>query len=84
VIQRAVAYADRPDIQLDALPTHVQRPSQAVPQGDASLRAWTARHVVTVLEQCGGNKRLACRRLGISYHTLQAHLAKRRPLGHAA
>jgi transcriptional regulator with AAA-type ATPase domain len=27
-----------------------------------------------VLERCQNNKRRACRELGISYHTLRAHL----------
>jgi DNA-binding NtrC family response regulator len=83
VIQRALAWTDSSEIQLDALPPHVQRPRDDV-RVDASLRAWTARHVVTVLQQCAGNKRLACRRLGISYHTLQAYVAKCRSLPRAA
>ena len=75
VIQCALAWTDGPEVQVDALPAHIQRPREDV-RVDRSLRAWTARHVVAVLRQCGGNKRLACLRLGISYHTLQAHLRK--------
>jgi predicted NAD/FAD-binding protein len=38
-----------------------------------------------MLERCGGNKREACRVLGISYHTLQAYLHYRdRPRRQAA
>jgi DNA-binding NtrC family response regulator len=75
VIQCALAWTDGPEVQVEALPAHIQRPREDV-RVDRSLRAWTARHVVAVLRQCGGNKRLACLRLGISYHTLQAHLGK--------
>ena len=82
VIQRALAWTDGPEIQLEALPMHVQRRDDV--RVDASLRAWTARHVLTVLQQCGGNKRLACRRLGITYHTLRAYVAKCRSLRRAA
>lgn len=39
-----------------------------------SLRQWACRYVRLVLQHCQGNKRRACRELGISYHTLQAHL----------
>ena len=39
-----------------------------------TLRAWGSRYVRLVLERSGHNKRKACRTLGISYHTLQAHL----------
>ena len=39
-----------------------------------SLRAWSSRYVRIVLERCQGNKRRACDRLDISYHTLQSLL----------
>ena len=46
------------------------------------MRAWGSRYARLVLERCGGNKREACRVLGISYHTLQAYLEYReRPGG---
>jgi transcriptional regulator with AAA-type ATPase domain len=41
------------------------------------MRAWASRYARLVLERCGGNKRRACRELGISYHTLQAYLQYR-------
>lgn len=39
-----------------------------------SLRALSARFVVQVLAECGGNKRQACRLLGIHYWTLTGYL----------
>ncbi len=44
---------------------------------DESLRAWASRYAKLVLARSGHNKRKACRTLGISYHTLQAHLRYR-------
>ena len=38
------------------------------------MRAWASRYVSLVVERCHGNKRDACRVLGISYHTLRAYL----------
>jgi hypothetical protein len=38
------------------------------------MRAWGSRYARLVLERCAGNKRLTCRVLDISYHTLQAYL----------
>ena len=43
-----------------------------------SLRSVVGGHVEAVLERSGGNKALACRRLGISYHTLQRYLGESR------
>jgi hypothetical protein len=39
-----------------------------------SLRTWGSRYVRLVFEKCGRNKRMACRVLNISYHTLTAYL----------
>jgi hypothetical protein len=49
----------------------------ALDRGD-TLRAWASVYVRLVLERCRGNKRQACRALGITYHTLQAHLRRSR------
>ena len=38
------------------------------------MRAWGSRYARLVLDGCQGNKRAAARALGISYHTLVAHL----------
>jgi transcriptional regulator with PAS, ATPase and Fis domain len=78
VIERAVALADGDRLELDDLPpamldgyTPILVPS--FEQFD-SLRAWASRYARMVYERCAHNKRRACRELGISYHTLQAHL----------
>jgi hypothetical protein len=39
-----------------------------------TLRHWASRYVRLVWQRCDQNKRRACTSLGISYHTLQAHL----------
>ena len=39
-----------------------------------SMRAWASRYARAVFERCERNKRRACRALGISCHTLNAHL----------
>ena len=38
------------------------------------MRAWGSRYARLVLERCDGNKREACRLLGISSHTLLGYL----------
>lgn len=43
-------------------------------KGRESLRAWGSRYARLTVRRCDGNKREACRVLGISYHTLQAYL----------
>jgi DNA-binding NtrC family response regulator len=43
-----------------------------------TLRMWACRYTQLVLEKSGGNKRRACRLLGISYHTLRSYLAESR------
>jgi len=78
VIERAVALADSPSLQLDDLPpallggyTDVLLPSL---EAKDTMRAWGSRYARLVLERCLNNKRRTCRELGISYHTLQAYL----------
>ena len=43
-------------------------------QRNDTMRAWGSRYARLILDRCDGNKREACRVLGISYHTLQAYL----------
>jgi transcriptional regulator with PAS, ATPase and Fis domain len=81
VIERAVALAGSERLELDDLPAAVVAGYQEVlmPSVRArdGMRAWASRYARLVLERCGNNKRRACRELGISYHTLQAHLRHR-------
>jgi DNA-binding NtrC family response regulator len=81
VIEGVVVLADADRVELDDLPPGIRGgyaeillPSLA--RGD-TMRAWGSRYARLVLERSGGNKRAACDRLGISYHTLQAYLRYR-------
>jgi transcriptional regulator with PAS, ATPase and Fis domain len=81
LIERAVALTQSEVIELDDLPATVRGDHAAVlgpslDRGD-SLRAWGSRYAKVVVDRCQGNKRKACRVLGISYHTLQAYLRYR-------
>ena len=78
LVERAVALSESERIELDDLPPQVRGrygevlgPALAA---DDSLRAWGSRYARLVLDRCGRNKRMACRRLGITYHTLETHL----------
>jgi transcriptional regulator with PAS, ATPase and Fis domain len=90
VIERAVALAGGPFLELDDLPpvllggyADVLLPAL---RERSTMRAWGSRYARLVLERCSNNKRQACRQLGISYHTLQAYLRFRpeRPDARAA
>jgi transcriptional regulator with PAS, ATPase and Fis domain len=78
VIERAVALAGGPSLQLDDLPPALLGgySDVLVPalRGKETMRAWGSRYARLVLERCNNNKRQACRELGISYHTLQGYL----------
>lgn len=81
VIERAIALSDSAFVELEDLPpallngyTDVLLPSLGISD---SMRAWGSRYARLILERCEGNKRRACRKLGISYHTLQAYLRYR-------
>ena len=83
VMERAVALAGSERLELDDLPAgvvagYVEVLMPSVREG-AGMRTWASRYARLVLERCGNNKRRACRELGISYHTLQAHLRYRLP-----
>jgi len=78
LIERAVALTQSSSIELDDLPATV-RGDHAVVLGPSlergeTLRSWGSRYVRIIVDRCQGNKRKACRVLGISYHTLQAYL----------
>ena len=78
LIERVVTMASSEVIDLDDLPDTVRGDygtalGPAVKRND-TLRAWASRYVRLVLHRSDGNKRMACERLGISYHTLNAYL----------
>lgn len=79
MIEGAVAIAESRQIRLDDLPASLRGDYGTVlmpsAQADDTMRAWGSRYARLMLERCGGNKREACRRLSISYHTLNAYLA---------
>jgi two-component system response regulator HydG len=84
LMERAIALAESDVIELDDLPPAVRgdygaamAPSLA---RNDKLRVWASRYAHLIVDRCGGNKRQACRVLGISYHTLQAHL--QHPINH--
>ena len=84
VMERGIALAGSSRLELDDLPpallagyADVLLPSVRARDG---MRAWASRYARLILERCGNNKRQACRELGISYHTLQAHLRYRLPV----
>jgi transcriptional regulator with PAS, ATPase and Fis domain len=90
VIQRAAILARSSSITLQDLPHSVSAryvgTFQAALDGSETLRVFVSRYVRLMLNRCGGNKREACRRLDISYHTLQAYLrlATKRALAESA
>ena len=73
-----VALAPSRDITLEDLPANISHDYVEVLwpslRRDDSLRAWGSRYAALVFEHCGGNKRRACRVLGINYRTLQTYL----------
>ena len=83
LIERAVALTQSDQIELDDLPATVRGDHASVLgpslQRGESMRAWGSRYAHVVLDRCAGNKRRACRVLGITYHTLQAYLKFQQP-----
>jgi DNA-binding NtrC family response regulator len=78
LMERAVALAEHDVIELDDLPPalrgdYAEAIVPSLERGD-TMRAWGSRYARLTLDRCEGNKREACRVLGISYHTLQAYL----------
>ena len=77
-MERAVTLAESDVIELDDLPATVRGDYAAAILPSFSrketMRAWGSRYARLMLDRCDGNKREACRVLGISYHTLQAYL----------
>ncbi len=85
VIERAVALSCSQEIGIADLPPEITQEyrdltGESEPGCDYSLHTWTRRYARLVLDRCHGNKRQACERLDISYHTLQAYLKPAEPL----
>ena len=78
MIEGAVAIAESRTIRLDDLPVSLRGDYAEIlmpcAQEDESMRAWGSRYARLMLEKSRGNKREACRRLALSYHTLNAYL----------
>src|SRR5687768_5082303 len=82
VMERAVALAGSSTLEVDDLPPALLGGYEdiilpSIRRRD-TMREWAGRYARLVLERCHNNKRRACRELGISYHTLQAHLKSSR------
>jgi DNA-binding NtrC family response regulator len=78
LVERAVALVETDVIELDDLPPTVRGEfgaalAPSVRRND-TMRAWGSRYARLVVSRCGGNKRGACRVLGISYHMLVGYL----------
>ena len=79
VMERAVALAAESEIGLSDLPPEITQEyhdltTDVAAAQDYTIRTWTRRYARLMLERCHGNRRAACERLGISYHTLKAYL----------
>jgi DNA-binding NtrC family response regulator len=78
LMERAVTLAESDVIELADLPPvvggrHLAALGPSLCRND-TLRMWARRYVRIILERHRGNKRETARVLGISYHTLKAHL----------
>jgi DNA-binding NtrC family response regulator len=78
MMERAVTVASTDTVELDDLPATLRHDHMAALspslQRNETMRAWGSRYARLILDRTRGNKREACRVLGISYHTLQAYL----------
>jgi len=85
VVERALALSPGPTVTLEDLPPDIVAPYAELlgrdPERDQTLRGYTSRYTRLVLDRCNGNKRLACRVLDVSYHTLKKNLRYRPPGG---
>jgi transcriptional regulator with AAA-type ATPase domain len=85
LVERALALMESDCIELDDLPPRIRGEFTEVLippiARDETMRAWACHYARLVYEKCGRNKRRACRRLNISYHTLEAYLRVAGPPG---
>ncbi len=76
IIERALVLSEEGEIGVGDLPVELR--AVPTPTGtsatEGSLDALEQRHIRAVLSECGGNKRLAAQRLGISRSTLYEKL----------
>jgi transcriptional regulator with PAS, ATPase and Fis domain len=81
IVERAVALSGTDVVELEDLPDPLWRDFSIVvlPSLDRreTMRAWAGRYARLMVERCGGRRSEAARVLGISYHTLKAHLRQR-------
>jgi len=81
VIERAVTLSPTREIGIDDLPSDLTEDYRnlvvhANTDRDETLRTWSRRYARLVLERCHGNRREACERLDITYHTLKTYLGE--------
>jgi DNA-binding NtrC family response regulator len=85
LVERALALMESDRIELADLPPRIRGEFAEVlvppVARDETMRAWACHYARLVFEKCGRNKRRACRRLNISYHTLEAYLQVAGPSG---
>ena len=90
MMERTIILSENDELQLEDFPEEVRRTAVAAETADAptdiphsaaesvekssSLADWETAHILAVLEECGGNKKLASERLGISRSTLYEKL----------
>jgi transcriptional regulator with PAS, ATPase and Fis domain len=78
LVERALALMESDRIELDDLPARIRGEFAEIlapPLAhDESMRGWACHYARVMFEKCGRNKRRACQRLNISYHTLEAYL----------
>lgn len=76
-VERALTFCHGGEIQLADLPAAVRGDTSVAGLSGPparSLAASSSRYARLMYDRCGNNKRLTCRELSISYHTLQRHL----------
>ncbi len=77
LIERVVTLATGNSVEIDDLPPRIRGDADVLQESlrrHDTMRAWGRRYARLILDRAGGNKREACRVLGISYHTLNAYL----------
>ncbi len=79
-IERAVIFASGQEIQPEDLPASFAQVTPRDPdypaELDAATREFERAHILKAIEQCGGNKRMAAKRLGIGATSLYRKLGE--------